>query len=291
MRRIFTHRSFALIAGIASIVLLVLLAGGISSLEFEQGTPFSFTSDNETGGVGIPDTPDLSWGAILSVVTLFILTVLVIVLATPKQRRILLVILLVVALILLGVMWWISRSRPADEPFHPSVTLVHTQQVISEPTIPSATIPEGELFIPPKVNPWISIGITFLILSGVSALIWLRVRKRWNKSQGIGSLAGIAEQAVNDLQSGKDYGDAVINCYAGMMDVVRRQRGIRRGGNLTPDEFIAVLERARLPSIPVRRLTAIFERVRYGGKKAGREEIDEAVSCLSAIASSIREAM
>ncbi len=272
-------------------VFLIVLAGGINSLEFEQGTPFSFTSDHETGGTGIPEVPDLSWGAILSVVTLFILTVMVIALATPKQRRILLVILLVVAIILLIVMWWISRSRPADEPFQLTATPVHTQQVVLEPTIPIVIIPEGELYDPPKVNAWISIGITFLVLSGASVLLWLRVRKRWNESQAIGSLAGIAEQAVSDLQSGKDYGDAVINCYAGMMDVIRRQRGIRRGGNLTPDEFIAVLERARLPSIPVRRLTAIFERVRYGGKKAGREEIDEAVSCLSAIAASIREAM
>lgn len=120
--------------------------------------------------------------------------------------------------------------------------------------------------------------------------MWVFFRHRWSNDVPLDDLAGIAEQTVSDLQSGRDYGDAIINCYANMTHSVNRLRGIRRRGNLTPEEFIAVLERAHLPRDPVRRLTSLFERVRYGGKSASQVEIDEAVTCLMEIVSAIREA-
>jgi hypothetical protein len=124
----------------------------------------------------------------------------------------------------------------------------------------------------------------------VAILVWVFLRNHWRTDVSLEALAGIAEQAVGDLQAGKDYGDVILNCYAKMVEVVNRQRGIRRRSNLTPAEFIAVLERARLPSDPVRRLTAIFEHVRYGGKKASGKETAEAVTSLNEIVSAVREA-
>ena len=68
-----------------------------------------------------------------------------------------------------------------------------------------------------------------------------------------------------------------------MSDAVSRNRGLFRAKAMTPAEFARRLERAGLPGDAVRRLTRLFEAVRYGGRKSSQKEINEAVSCLTAI--------
>ena len=76
---------------------------------------------------------------------------------------------------------------------------------------------------------------------------------------------------------------------------VRAEEGVRRGrpGRLaqalhrdlamTPHEFALRLERAGLPADAVGRLTRLFEGVRYGDRKSGPKDVNEAVSCLKTI--------
>lgn len=52
---------------------------------------------------------------------------------------------------------------------------------------------------------------------------------------------------------------------------------------MTPGEFALRLEQSGLPGDAVRRLTRLFERVRYGNQKAGLKDTNEAVACLTAI--------
>ncbi len=52
---------------------------------------------------------------------------------------------------------------------------------------------------------------------------------------------------------------------------------------MTPAEFATRLENSGLPSDAVRRLTRLFEGVRYGLQKTGPTEINEAVACLTTI--------
>ncbi|MBI4731922.1 MAG: DUF4129 domain-containing protein [Chloroflexi bacterium] len=290
MRQLFGRKSFALALGAFSILLLVFLAAGLDSLEFRKGTPFTYVEVNDASGSGAIEPPEMDWVFILVIAVVFVMTVFVLVVATPKQRRIILLLLLAMALVFLGIMWWISRGGSGGEVPLPTVTAIHTLVVPQETAVQVGTQSPAAVYTPPKLSPWISIGITFIVLLIAGVLAWLFLRNRWRDNASLEALAGIAEQAVSDLQSGKDYGDAIINCYANMVEAVNRQRGIRRRGNLTPAEFIAVLDRARLPSGPVHSLTALFERVRYGGKKASQKEIVEAVACLREIVSAIREA-
>jgi hypothetical protein len=88
---------------------------------------------------------------------------------------------------------------------------------------------------------------------------------------------------LRDLSSGADWADAITNCYVRMSEAVSSKRGLYRQAAMTPAEFARRLERAGLPSDPVRRLTRLFESVRYGAHKPARTEIDEAVVCLNAI--------
>ena len=110
--------------------------------------------------------------------------------------------------------------------------------------------------------------------------LWLFAgRKHWTWFSTIVLLLLV----LRDLSSGGDWADAITNCYVRMSEVVSRTRGLYRQEAMTPAEFAFRLERAGLPGDPVRRLTRLFEAVRYGARKPARNEINEAVSCLNAI--------
>jgi hypothetical protein len=68
-----------------------------------------------------------------------------------------------------------------------------------------------------------------------------------------------------------------------MSDVVAEKRKLQREIAMTPQEFALRLERAGLPGDAVRRLTRLFEMVRYGDRKSAPKDVTEAVGCLNTI--------
>lgn len=291
MKPWFRHKSLPLVVGILSILLLTYLAASVDSLTFEKGTPFSYAGPVSEQAARPAEPPNLDWLVTVMIVVYLALVIAALVFATPRQRRRILLMLLAAGCGLLVLMWWISRPGSGGGTL-PTVTPtgVRTPAIIESTPLP-AEQPTAAAYEPPKVSPWVSVIVTFVVLLAAALLAWLFLRRRLRKHASLETLADIASRTVDDLQAGRDYGDAILNCYAGMMEAVNKQRGIRRRGNLTPAEFIAVLERARLPAASVRRLTALFERVRYGGKKTSQEEIVDAVACLNEIVAAIREAL
>ena len=75
----------------------------------------------------------------------------------------------------------------------------------------------------------------------------------------------------------------ILDSYFRMSRAVQKWRGLARHQAMTPSEFAARLEQAGLPGEAVRGLTRLFESVRYGEHKSTPDEINEAVTCLSAI--------
>jgi hypothetical protein len=65
--------------------------------------------------------------------------------------------------------------------------------------------------------------------------------------------------------------------------VVADKRRLYREVAMTPHEFALQLEQAGLPGDAVTRLTSLFEGVRYGDRRSGPKDVNEAVSCLKAI--------
>jgi hypothetical protein len=112
--------------------------------------------------------------------------------------------------------------------------------------------------------------------------VWLVWRKR-RMNAPYEELAEIARSALDDIQAGKDWGDAIMNSYYRMNEAVADWRGIHRRVGMTPAEFAEYLVSTHLPPQAVYRLTSLFERVRYGDKKSTRKDIQEAVDCLTAI--------
>src|SRR5215216_1232828 len=140
-------------------------------------------------------------------------------------------------------------------------------------------------FQPPQISPMFS----YLVSFGF-ALLWIAVM--WGLYQGwkkyvalntkkpLDEIAHIARSSLNDLRSGRESSDVIINCYLRMSDVVADKRHLQREVAMTPQEFALRLERAGLPGEAVRRLTRLFEMVRYGDRKSAPKDVNEAVSCL-----------
>ncbi|MEW6406725.1 MAG: DUF4129 domain-containing protein, partial [Chloroflexota bacterium] len=67
-------------------------------------------------------------------------------------------------------------------------------------------------------------------------------------------------------------------------DIVMHSRNMEREPAGTATEFAARLESIGLPGNSVRRLTGLFESVRYGARAPQPMEIEEAKDCLTDIA-------
>ena len=76
----------------------------------------------------------------------------------------------------------------------------------------------------------------------------------------------------------------MMNSYRQMTQILAQEKGVHRAKEMTPREFEQHLADAGLGDEHIRRLTRLFESVRYGSNTPTREEEGEAVSCLNAIA-------
>lgn len=96
-------------------------------------------------------------------------------------------------------------------------------------------------------------------------------------------LAAEAAAALRAIEEGQDLRDVIPACYLQMARAVKSGRGLDREEFMTPREFEALLCSRGLPPEPVRRLTALFEKVRYGRARPGSRDEADAVACLKAI--------
>ncbi|HET9223096.1 MAG TPA: DUF4129 domain-containing protein, partial [Roseiflexaceae bacterium] len=131
---------------------------------------------------------------------------------------------------------------------------------------------------------WLIVVVSALLVGLLLAAIWFFWRRLRAQASPLERLANQAEQALADLQSGGDLKDTVLRCYREMSRILSEQRGVTRPRDMTPREFEQQLAAVGLGDEHIRRLTRLFERVRYGARQAGEHEEREAVACLSAIA-------
>ena len=143
------------------------------------------------------------------------------------------------------------------------------------------------VFTPPQETPILSYAVSLLIVLGLVFLVW-RMYRVWQvmnqrPARSLQDLARIARSSLRDLSDGRETTDVIMNCYFRMSDAVSDRKNLQRGLSMTPAEFAARLEEAGLPGDAVRRLTRLFEGVRYGARKAGPKDVNEAVACLTTI--------
>ncbi len=268
-----------------AVLVMLLLATGLHDVQFEPGRslqPDESADIETTIESTVQEIADIPfWKQALFWILLISMIVLVASMLSPEMRRWLFRTMIGVFSTVVMI-FYLAREGTLSL-FNFAAGLGDDAAAASEdlPPIPPFSPPE----IPPWVNYLISIGVTLtLVLLAWSLSRWWRQLSRPRPASGpLDDLAAIARSSLDDLQAGQDWDDVIVGCYARMSDAVSRRRGLFRTKAMTPAEFARRLERAGLPGDAVGRLTRLFEAVRYGGRESSQKEINEAVSCLTAI--------
>ncbi len=135
---------------------------------------------------------------------------------------------------------------------------------------------------------WLGMFASLLLAGLLIAVAW-RVLRRGRIAQAeIELLAAEAQEAAQGIYLGRDLKDVVTRCYHEMSRILMEQRGMQRQAAMTPREFELRLHGTGLPDEEVRRLTRLFEAVRYGEVSPAEHQRKEALRCLTAIAQAAR---
>jgi hypothetical protein len=287
MRKIFKDKRFLLSSSGIALIILLLLASGLRNLEFDKGRATGWfktipTQPAEDMIQQFASVPLWKQGTfwLLLVILVFLLASLL----SPELRKRIIRAFLSFLLTVFVLSYLLENNLidfPEIESAASHAAVAGEQDMGDLPPAPEFSPPN----LPGWVNYLISLGITLALIGLTWFLVrwWQKLNRRYRSPDTIKKLASVARSSLRDLSSGADWADAITNCYVRMSEVVSRKHGLHRQAAMTPAEFSRRLERAGLPSDPVRRLTRLFESVRYGAHKPAQTEINEAVSCLNAI--------
>jgi hypothetical protein len=264
---------------------LIFLAGALPSLTFEAGESFGFgdfilerltqlrqpTEPVTDGGSG-----SLVWAARCLFWVGLPLAIIYSIVSPEGRRRLLRMLPIFIGILLLAY----ALNRIPREP---------QQQEIETP--PMGGLPGQGFSMPPTPEfianppPWLLITVNALIGLLIAGAIWFiwRLFQRRKVESPQAHIVKEAERALIDLQAGKDFRNTIIQCYAAMSRVLKRDRHIARRRGMTVREFEAHLASTGIDDEYIHRLTRLFEGVRYGGNETRGRDEREAMDCLNAI--------
>jgi hypothetical protein len=288
MRQFFHSRRWILFFSSLMLIAFVVLAGELKTAAFRPAQPLG-RAESESIQFSVSKvmqqiTEVPFWKQVIFWLTLFLIVLLVSSLLSPELRKRLILSFVRLAAFTLLLLYLIKHNPGLLEGLLPGGP--HKGGEAS--TSMGLDIPPP-IFEPPQISSVLSYFITFGIILLFLALLWGLSRwwrlqhMRPGAGQPLEEIAAAARSSLQDLYSGSDFEDAIITCYARMNRVVEARRGLYRDLAMTPAEFAARLEAAGLPREAVHRLTRLFESVRYGARRPGRGEIDEAAACLTSI--------
>ena len=296
MNGILSHRKTLLLTSTLAILLLVILAAGLSDLRLAPARSINF------GGEEIRPIQDTLaeiarrfnevpfWQQTLILGLFLFIIVLSLVFMPAEFRKRLLKIVFRMGLLAFAILYFFENFQLDAERMMP-------EEIIGPANAPEAggeiIAPPPEVFQPQDASPIWGYLITLTVILAFTALIWWLWRV-WDASRKIEEmpqkkLQRIAQASLDDLAGGAEWEDVIVRSYVEMGEVVNERRGIARQIEMTPHEFAQRLVAAGLPAHPVQRLTRLFERVRYSPHNARESEVAEAVDCLNEIASAFGE--
>jgi hypothetical protein len=285
MRSLFEDKRSILLLSVLALGALTVLAIGLGEVPFREAQSFGRSDARDIRSIPlslITAFADIPIWMHVGMWTLFILlVVLIMALISPELRWKLVKNLIRVAVVYWGFYTLITRYRTMLAKLSLDLSLAGGSQL---------SVPNGEAlpeFAPPSSSSSLVVLVSFLVALLLVLIAWRMFvfwrEYRMGNVRPIDRITKIARASLKDLSSGRDSTDVIMNCYYRMSDVVADKRKLERNAAVTPAEFAVQLERAGLPGDAVRRLTRLFEAVRYGGHKTGVGEVNEAVACLTAI--------
>jgi hypothetical protein len=285
-----------ILLGIA-IAAIIILAAGLPNLKLLPGQPFSlpFFGERTPAEPGQYETLpggefllSLVRGLIIMLALLIPVTV-ILAIVFPKFRKSVLQRLLSVILLLV-CLYALMRLRPDIFSIAEEVPIPDQagQSAQLPPISPTELVSEPPQWLTPVASLCLALPFAALLI-GLAVRLLSR-RQRHPKSP-LEQLAQEAEDAIFQLRAGSDLKNTVIRCYAEMTRVLAEQRGIRRKESMTTREFEEYLRALNLPDAPIKRLTRLFEDVRYGTVVPGAKEEQQAISSLAAIAEACKKSV
>ena len=285
MRSLLENKRLVLLFAVLALGALTVLAISLNEVPFREGQRF-VREEAEQSPLPNPTTEPAwveipLWQLLLALILLALMVVLIGLLLSPEMRRRMFLLLVRGALMALGIYYLLKNYGDQLLPF--DLQAAGENLVSDESSVPMP------MFQPPPVSPMFSYLISFAFALILLAVVWM-VYRGWQsrsaalkRSKPLDELAKIARSSLHDLSSGRNSSDVIINCYLRMSDVVSSKRQLQREIAMTPHEFALRLEQAGLPGDAVTRLTRLFEGVRYGDRRSGPRDVNEAVSCLKTI--------
>ena len=282
MKRLLGIKGIIIFLAAGGLVALALLSAVLRDFNFRPSQPISYSFEQESFSLApgmLVEIP--AWKFLLLGGLLLLIYITLLLLLDPEARKRALLKLFRFLMTLVAI-WILLDYAYKRGNLQTLLNLTPVEQSLGSPGITTSSIPE---YVPPVVQPWLVYLVSFgigLLLVLVFWFVYSR-RPRPQAAFSLETIAGLARDALDGLQDGHNWDDAILLCYVRMNEVVGAERGITRPADATPAEFALRMERAGLPREAVRTLTRLFESVRYGGKTSSIEERDLAVAALNAI--------
>lgn len=277
-----------LLLGIA-LVTTILLAAGISQFQLKPGQPFPIAgivqalSDSRLSLSNFSLLSNLIRPVIACVWILLIASIIGFIISPQIRKDVFrrVITYTLWALIIYGLVISLQPflATLGEEPAEPAGPGLF-ETLDSGELLPS---PPDFIIDPP---PWFVIGISILLVSlllGIGWFVWYIFSADKREATSLEMLVQEAQQALEDLQAGQDLKDTVKRCYFEMSQILSKQRNLQRRRGMTPREFEQYLAEHGLQIEHIRRLTRLFESVRYGHKPPDQQEEQEAIVCLTTI--------
>lgn len=286
MQKLFENKLWVIVIAFLALIALAGLASGLENVPFHNAQPLTF---NNTRGGGLDAGEMLDtwreipfWMQAGVWLSIFFLVILIGALLSPENRK-----LLLRTIFRAAVTYWVLYflfTKYGDEL---NLTLTNILSPAGGQSAAGNNTTPPPVFTPAASLIWVSYAISVFILLAAIFITW-RTYKFWislreGNDSPIKDLADIARASIRDLNAGRDSTDVILNCYYRMSDAVADKRDMQRKASMTASEFAVKLEQAGLPGDAVRRLTRLFESVRYGGKHSSPNDVNEAVACLNII--------
>jgi hypothetical protein len=282
MRKFRESKISIIVAASAGLIALVLLSAALRELAFQPPVPFSFDLSSLYGMVypgssmRVPPWKYFMFGGLLLLVLAVIMFFL-----DPDLRKQMLRKLLRFGLSLAAI-WYLANNVLKKDSLAQLIKLGSAGGENTDAVVNGAVAP---VYLPPQLNAWLVFAVSFLVGLALVLYGWMIYSRRLKLRASLvkQEMAGIAREALDDLQPGRNWDDAIVRAYVRMNEVVSLDRGLSRQPGNTPSEFAVRMERIGLPVEAVRALTRLFEGVRYGGRSSNPGDRDLAAAALSAI--------
>lgn len=262
---------------VAASLSIILLAGGLSNLQLQPGSPFpgggSFAAENPIVDVN-PDAvfsfSPLLRGLFAAVFLVFIVDILARLFRLLNRKRTIQLLGLLSLLLLLSSM--ISHI-PGVRPVPARVESSNTES------------PPGDYPVSPLGEPSPDLlGLaTLVFICGATLLAIKLLERRASSSTTDDRLLLEAQTAVNAIRSGENLRNVIVRCYLQMTQALAEEQRIERSDNMTVREFEDWLGLQGFPKGPVHQLGQLYEAVRYGQQEPETEDEQRAMESLERI--------